>query len=70
MFPPTIKRTETAMDQVGQTDRKMTYFLSSRAMSRQYVYCVKLRDRGLQRRGKSYIMDTSGLAAKNEEGGA
>ena len=30
----------------------------------------ELRDRGLQRRGKSYIMGASGLAAKNEEGGA
>ena len=32
MFPHTTERAKTAVDQVGQTDRQMTYFLSSRAM--------------------------------------
>ena len=31
MFPLTTERTKTAVDQVGRTDRQMTYFLSSRA---------------------------------------
>ena len=35
IFPHTTERAETAVDQVGRTDRQMTYFLSSRAI--QYV---------------------------------
>lgn len=33
IFPHTTERAETAVDQVGRTDRQMTYFLSSRATS-------------------------------------
>ena len=35
MFPFTTERAKTAVDQVGQTVLRMTYFLSSRAMLRQ-----------------------------------
>lgn len=38
MFLHTTERAETAVDQVGRTVRKMTYFLSSRAMSRRLSY--------------------------------
>ena len=37
MFPITTERAKTAVDQVGQTDWQMTYFLSSRAI--QSVSC-------------------------------
>ena len=37
MFPPTTERTKIAVDQVGRTAWQMTYFLSSRAMWRQFV---------------------------------
>lgn len=37
MFPHTTERAKTVVDQVGRTDRQMTYFLSSRAMWRPWL---------------------------------
>ena len=37
MFSPTIELLKAAVDQDGQTDRQMTYFLSSRAIAKQSV---------------------------------
>lgn len=39
MFPHTTERAKTVVDQVGRTDRQMTYFLSSRATWRVWCCC-------------------------------
>lgn len=38
MFSPTIELLKVAVDQDGQTDRQMTYFLSSRARQFKKTY--------------------------------
>lgn len=56
IFPHTTERAETVVDQFGRIDRQMTYFLSSRAISKRWFRSPeKINSKKVTEDGRVYL---------------